>query len=136
LLNLKTHERSALSGSEGLYSPRWSPNGRYIAAVTIDGASLQRYDVATQKWVELAKLPIGYPSWSWNSKYIHFDITGDSPAFYRVRVNDPKLDRLVKLTNIRRAGAWGWIGLAPEDAPLLLRDVGSEEIYALDRQAP
>jgi hypothetical protein len=31
---------------------------------------LAAYDVATQKWVELAKLPIGYPSWSRNSKYI------------------------------------------------------------------
>jgi len=66
----------------------------------------------------------------------YFDITGDSPAFYRVRVDDPKLDRLVKLTNIRRAGAWGWTGLASDDAPLLLRDVGSEEIYALDWQVP
>jgi hypothetical protein len=30
----------------------------------------------------------------------------------------------------------GWTGLTPDDSPLLLRNVGSEEIYALDWEAP
>ena len=50
LLNLKTHERSTLPGSEGLFSPRLSPDGHYIAAATIDSASLRLYDFAIQKW--------------------------------------------------------------------------------------
>jgi hypothetical protein len=29
-----------------------------------------------------------------------------------------------------------WVGLTPEDAPLLLRDTGTEEIYAPDWHAP
>jgi serine/threonine protein kinase/Tol biopolymer transport system component len=136
LLNLKTHERSTLPGSQGLFSPRWSPDGGYIAAITSDNASLRLYEVATQKWVELAKLPMGYPSWSRDSKYIYFDSGGDSPAFYRVRVSDQKLEQLVRLTNIRRAGNDGWTGLALDDSPLLLRDVGTEEIYALDWLSP
>ena len=73
LLNLNTHERLTLPGSEGLYSPRWSPDGHYIAAVTADGESLRLFEVATQKWVELARLPIGYPNWSRDSKFIFFD---------------------------------------------------------------
>ena len=137
LLNLKTHELSTLPGSEGLFSPRWSPNGRYIAAITIDNASFRLYEVATQKWVELAKkFRIGYPSWSRDSKYIYFDTFGDSPAFYRVQVSDRRLERLVSLANIRRTGAYGWTGLALDDSPLLLRDVGSEEIYALELALP
>jgi eukaryotic-like serine/threonine-protein kinase len=136
LLSLTTHERSTLPGSEDMFSPRWSPDGSHIAAITIDSASLRLYDVATQKWVELAKLGIGFPSWSRDSKYVYFDSVGDSPAFYRVRVSDRKLDRLVSLTNIRRVGTYQWTGLAPDDSPLLLRDVGREEIYALDWQAP
>ena len=136
MLDLKTHERSTVPGSEGLFSPRWSPDGRYIAAITIDNASLRLYEGATQKWVELAKLHIGYPSWSRDSKYIYFDSVGDSPAFYRVWVSDRKLEQLVTLTNIRRTGTYVWTGLAPDDSPLLLRDIGSEEIYALDWQAP
>src|SRR5262245_259877 len=33
LLDLSTRQVSILPGSEGLYSPRWSPDGRYIAAI-------------------------------------------------------------------------------------------------------
>jgi Tol biopolymer transport system component len=136
LLNLNTHERLTLPGSEGLFSPRWSPDGDYIAALTVDGGSLRLFEVATQKWVELAKLPIGYPSWSRDSKFIFFDTAGSEPALYRVRISDRKLEQLVSLTNIRRTGTFAWTGLAPDDSPLLLRDAGTEEIYALDWQAP
>jgi hypothetical protein len=38
--------------------------------------------------------------------------------------------------NIRRAGTYQWTGLAPDDSPLLLRDVGTEEIYGLELQVP
>ena len=136
LLNLNTHERLRLPGSEGLFSPRWSPDGHYVAALTVDGGSLRLFEVATQKWVELAKLPMGYPSWSRDSKFIFFDTNGSEPAFYRVRISDRKLEQLVSLTNIRRTGTYAWMGLARDDSPLLLRDAGTEEIYALDWQGP
>jgi Tol biopolymer transport system component len=136
LLNLNTHERVTLPGSEGLFSPRWSPDGKFVAALTADGGSLRLFEVATQRWVELARLPIGYPSWSRDSKFIFFDTGGKDPAFYRVRISDRKIEQLVSLTNIRRTGTFAWTGLARDDSPLLLRDAGTEEIYALDWQAP
>jgi hypothetical protein len=35
------------------------------------------------------------------------------------------------------SGRWGvWMGLAPDDSPLTLRDVGIDEIYALDWEKP
>jgi hypothetical protein len=37
----------------------------------------------------------------------------------------------------RLAGTFGpWTGLALDDSPLALRDIGTEEIYALDWEAP
>jgi serine/threonine protein kinase/Tol biopolymer transport system component len=140
LLNLNTHERLTLPGSGGLFSPRWSPDGHYIAALTADSGSLRLFQVATQKWVELARLPIGnpigYPSWSRDSQFIFFGTAGKASAFYRVRISDRKVEQLVSLTNIRRTGTFAWTGLALDDSPLLLRDTGSDEIYALDWQAP
>ena len=54
-----------------------------------------------------------------------------------MRVADHKLEKLFSLKNVRFADAGGnWTGLAPDDSPLLLRDVGSQEIYALDWEAP
>lgn len=37
--------------------------------------------------------------------------------------------------NTRKSVNW-WIGLAPDDSPLLVRDAGMREIYALDVEWP
>jgi len=31
---------------------------------------------------------------------------------------------------------WSWFGMTPDGAPLFARDVGSQEIYALDVKLP
>jgi hypothetical protein len=41
------------------------------------------------------------------------------------------------LKNLRQTGYWKfWLGMAPDDPPLLLRDTSTKEIRALDWQAP
>ena len=41
------------------------------------------------------------------------------------------------MKDVPRAGNLGtWIGLAPDDSPLMLRDTGTAEVYALDWEAP
>jgi Tol biopolymer transport system component len=138
VLNLKTHQLSTVPGSEGLWSPRWSPDGRYIAALSTDGQTLLLFDFKAQRWTELTKARFDYPSWSRDSAYIYFNTKGDDAAFFRVRIRDRKLERVVSLKNLpRNAGAFGaWAGLAPDGSPLLLRDSNFDEIYALDWEAP
>jgi Tol biopolymer transport system component/predicted Ser/Thr protein kinase len=138
-VDLRTHQVSKLPGSEGLFSPSWSPDGRYIAALTADSQKLMLFDFTTQKWVELAQFPIGYFSWSQDRKSIYFDVGSPTdPAFYRVRISDDKIEQVASLKGVRRAlGVMGWwAGLAPDDSPLVLRDIGTQEIYALDWLAP
>jgi len=135
-MDVKTRKVSALAGSEGFYSPRWSPDGRFIAALHAGPETLMLFDFSTQKWVQLGQIVVGFPSWSSDSKYIYFDSQGEARAFYRVRISDHKLERLVSLKNLRLAGALSWTGLAQDDSPLVLRDVGTQEIYALDWEAP
>jgi len=137
--DLETRKISPLPGARQLFSPRWSPDGRYIAAVTDDSLKLMLFDRVNQQWQELVSLPIGYPSWSHDGQYLYFDTTlTDDAAFFRVRVSDHKLERLVSLKGLRRySGQFGpWTSLAPDDSPLLVRDTSSQEIYALDWQAP
>jgi Tol biopolymer transport system component/DNA-binding winged helix-turn-helix (wHTH) protein len=139
IYDLQTGNVSRLPDSDQLFSPRWSPDGRHIAALTNDSLKLMLFDRVTQQWQELANLPIGYPSWSHDGQYIYFDTTlNDDPAFFRVRISDHKLERLGGLKGLQRF--WGqfgpWTGLAPDDSLLLVRDTSSQEIYALDWQAP
>jgi Tol biopolymer transport system component/predicted Ser/Thr protein kinase len=138
ILDLRTHRVSVVPGSEGLWSPRWSPDGRYIAASSGGGQPLMLFDFKTQKWAELAGITVAYPNWSRDGNYIYFHSFGSDTALYRVRVSDHKLEKIVSLKGIRLTiGTFGaWSGLAPDDSPLILRDVGSQEIYALDLQLP
>lgn len=139
IYNLQTGKISSLPDARQMFSPRWSPDGRYIAAITNDSMKLMLFDLATQQWQELANLPIGYPSWSHDGRYIYFDtILTHDPAFFRVRISDHKLERLFSLKGLPQYwGAFGnWTGLAPDDLPLFTRDTSSQEIYALDWEAP
>jgi hypothetical protein len=104
-----------------------------------DQQKLFLFDVKNNKWTELVNLPAGYYSWSRDGKFVYFDIFSPTePAIYRVRITDRKLERVVSLKGYRRAGgALGqWMGLTPDDAPLLVHDVGVQEIYALDVDFP
>ena len=97
------------------------------------------YDFGAHTWSELLTMNVGSTSWSKDSKYIYFD-TGlsENPAFYRVRVADRKLERLADLKGFRRMvfGWLPWSGIAPDGSPLLLRDISSQEVYALDFETP
>jgi Tol biopolymer transport system component/DNA-binding winged helix-turn-helix (wHTH) protein len=137
--DLATGKVSPVPGATHFFSPRWSPDGKYLAAISDDSENLELFNFATGQWSEVVKMPMGYPSWSHDGRYIYFDTTlTDDPAFFRLRISDGKVERLVSLKGLRRF--WGnfasWTGLAPDDSPLLVRDVGSEEIYALDWQLP
>ena len=73
LFDLATGQLSVLPGSDNLFSPRWSPDGRYIAALTSDYKTLLRFDLASRTWskrVETADGQVSYPAWSMDSKYI------------------------------------------------------------------
>jgi Tol biopolymer transport system component/DNA-binding winged helix-turn-helix (wHTH) protein len=141
LLDLSTRHISTLPDSKGYYSPRWSPDGRYIAAIPSGSKDkLLLFDFTTQRWTELAKQRTGWPQWSQDGKYIYFHTSiPDDSALYRVRIDDRKLERLVSTKDLRRAGSGGfgpWIGWTSDDSPLVLRDVGTQDIYALEWQTP
>ncbi|HUC30103.1 MAG TPA: winged helix-turn-helix domain-containing protein [Candidatus Acidoferrum sp.] len=138
-VDVATSKVSPVPGAKQLFSPRWSPDGRYIAAITDDSGKLMLFDRINQQWHELVSMPMGYPTWSHDGQYIYFDTTLTEDAnFFRLRISDHKLERLVSLKGLRQY--WdnfgSWTGLTPDDSPLLVRDTSNQEIYALDWQAP
>jgi len=132
VLDLTTHKLAALPQSEGLISSRWSPDGRYIAATTMDSQKLMLFDTETRKWNELATVGIGYLNWSKDSKYLYFDSFGTHPAIKRVSIHGG-VEEVLGLEDLHRAwGPYGpWFGLAADDALLATVDLGSQELYAI-----
>jgi eukaryotic-like serine/threonine-protein kinase len=134
-LDLKTMKVSTLPDSRGRMGATLSPDGRYVAATTVDGQKLLLFDVPAQKWSDLAKQSVGAMEWSSDSKSVYFDTQNSAdPAIYRVMLSDHKLERVASLKNFRRVilPFQSWMGLTPDGSPLLMRDTGTQEIYALD----
>jgi Tol biopolymer transport system component len=139
ILDLKTRKVSTLSGSEGLFSPHWSPDARYVLAMSLDTLRLMLFDFSIHKWTELLNGPAAYPNWSRDGSYVYFiNPYVAEPAVYRIRMKDRKLEMVISLRRDRLGWniAGKWMGLAEDDSPLVLRDTGSEDIYALDWQTP
>ncbi len=139
IFNLNTSQVTTVPDSKALFAPVASPDGRYLAGASIDGQALWLFDFNAGKWSELLKTNVGSTNWSADNKYIYFDNgLSENPAFYRVRVSDRKLERLADLKGFRRvvSGWLPWSGVTPDGAPLLLRDISSQEVYALDFEAP
>jgi Tol biopolymer transport system component/predicted Ser/Thr protein kinase len=137
VLDLSNHQISTLPGSPGLFSPRWSPDGRYILAMPVNSLSMVLFDFQTEKWSEIMKGSGGFPNWSADGRYVYFLRWPENPAVLRVRASDRKVERVADLKNLRITGYFNiWLGVTPDDSPLLLRDTGSQDIYALDWEAP
>ena len=144
LFNIKTHEISQLPGSDGFFGPRWSPDGRYIVALSQDGNKLMLCNLKDHQWRQLdMKLnSFGYLAWSHDSAYVYFDtILRSDSGYYRLRIRDAKVEKLADLSKIKGfpiqfGGNGTWTGLGPGDVPLLSRDISTQEIYAFDLQLP
>src|SRR5450631_741492 len=142
ILDLKTHQIEKVPGSDGLFSPRWSPNGRYIAAISPDNTTLKRYDFQTQTWsnwlLESAGT-VSYPVWSADSKYLYFDdlVNGDE-SIRRIKVGDSQPELAFVLAALDRyPGALGtWSGRAADGSWMFVRDRSTQEVYQLSLELP
>ncbi|WP_263353427.1 winged helix-turn-helix transcriptional regulator [Acidicapsa acidisoli] len=134
-IDLDTHRLIKLPRSDGLWMPRWSPDGAFILARSADSLSLLMFNKHTQKWNVLADgESFGYANWSSDGKFVYVLKRGNEPAIERIRISDGKTEIVASLAGVRQTGFRGaiWTGLAPNDDPLILRDTGSEELYSLD----
>jgi len=137
VLDVASHKVSDLPGSEGFYSPRWSPDGRYISAFSADSMRLLLYDSQSQKWTELANGSLSWLNWSHDGQYVYVLDYRGKDAVVRIRVSDHKTEQVADLKNVSTTGRYGaCLSLTPDDSPLLLRDTGTQDVYAVDWETP
>jgi Tol biopolymer transport system component len=136
IFDLDSRKASKIPGSDGLFAPRWSPDGRYIAAMTWSPAlTIKLLDMQTQHWSTLTENtgPWGYPSWSHDGRFIYALNFWSKWSIQRISVPDGKIDLVVDPRDVHLIGAFHfWFDLDPNDTPLTLRDNGTSDIYALN----
>lgn len=141
-IDLASRQFSQVPGSEGLFSPRWSPDGHYLAAMTLDSAKIMLFDFGTQKWTVWVDEPgsIGFPNWSADGKYLYYDTSfSQHSTFRRIKVGQTASDLVADLTDFHKYTAFpafGWSSIAPDGSMLFVRDLSTDEIYALDLELP
>jgi Tol biopolymer transport system component len=142
VLDFKTQHIETIPGSQGLFSPRWSPDGRYIAAISPDNTTLKLFDFQTQKWTNwLAETAgtVSYPIWSADSQYIYFDdLVSGEESVRRIKVgeNQPELACVLGAVDRFPGGLGPWIGRAPDGSWMLVRDRSTQEVYQLSLELP
>ena len=137
ILDLKTQKSTTVPGSQDKWSPRWSPDGKYLVSLLLlPSPKLMLFSFDSNTWEELASGTFfGWPSWSRDSKFVYAQ---DGDSLVRVAIADHKKEQITSLQGFRGTAYYmdrwnqGWFGLAPDGRPITTRDTGIEEIYAFD----
>jgi eukaryotic-like serine/threonine-protein kinase len=131
-VNLKTGAVSAMPGTEQMFAPHWSPDGRFIAGLAGSTWKVAIYDVATRKQTEISSLRGGWPNWSRDGESLFFYA---DQAWWRYRMSDRKLEKVTSIDKMHVAGQ-GWFASGLNNTLVTARSIGTEEVYALDWQEP
>ncbi|MGP8253297.1 MAG: winged helix-turn-helix domain-containing protein [Terracidiphilus sp.] len=134
-LDLATHKTVEIPGSAGLFSPRLSPDGRYIAAMPLDQRALMLYDRSTQRWTTLAKHGVGDPTWSHDGRYVYFqDFLEAGKPIYRIAAPSGKPEPVATIQSLLPISAIDYrlIGLAPGDLPIVTARTPDVNLYEVD----
>jgi len=134
-VDIATKVMTRLPGSDGLFSPRWSADGKHIAALSIDQKKLMLFDIATSAWRLLAEQNVADPVWSHDDSAIFFhDFAQDDQPIFRADIKTGRIERIADLHDLRSASVvdYRFAGLAPGDIPLVSARMSTANIYAAD----
>jgi DNA-binding winged helix-turn-helix (wHTH) protein/Tol biopolymer transport system component len=140
IFDTQTTKSTKVPGSEGLWSPRWSPDGKYLVALELGGEDsgvkrMMLFTFATNTWQELVSGGGGWEGWSPDSKFVYAK-EGDS--LIRIAVSNHKKEGIASLQGFRATAygldIWneGWFGWTLDGRPITTRDTGVQGIYAFD----
>ena len=136
VLDLASRKVSIMPGSEGLYIPSWSPNGKYMVAVGQNPSRMMLFSAESGSWRELMKFHSqwGYWVWSSDSKSLYVGMTEAEPGIYRLAVTDGKWERVATMDglNVSPDELEGFLSLTADGQPAMMSDTSVVQIYSLE----
>jgi Tol biopolymer transport system component/DNA-binding winged helix-turn-helix (wHTH) protein len=155
LLDLRTHAVTPVLGSNGFFSPRWSPDGRWIAALTLGDQKLVLFDTRTRQWSLLgstqqaaqpgapgrhaASLPnsgirAADPVWSADSRALYIHAAFSSPqTIVRVSVPDGSATVVAPIANplVSDEADSVFVGMNRDEQPLIRVRTATGNLYSM-----
>jgi DNA-binding winged helix-turn-helix (wHTH) protein/Tol biopolymer transport system component len=132
ILHLKTGELESIGGTERLFSPRWSPGEERIVALESGTMKLRILDPVKGAWRTISDLPVGYPKWSRDGKYIYAAGIGSRAEAIRLEVATGRREEIAPMDFIPVGNNGFWLGWTADWEPLTVRDLSSTQVYRID----
>jgi Tol biopolymer transport system component/DNA-binding winged helix-turn-helix (wHTH) protein len=145
-MDLQGSQISKIPGSEGLIHPSWSPDKRFLAAVTSSHLGpprpvvLKLFDTRTQSWKDIAQGTLLNPGgWSPDSKYIYYqDILGQDEPVFRYAIGAKRPELFFDFASLLRAGyiRCAFLRSAPNGGVIASLTRSDTDLYRLDLDLP
>jgi dipeptidyl aminopeptidase/acylaminoacyl peptidase len=131
--DLASRATEKLPGSDGMMGAKCARDGRILAARAWS-LGYWLYRPETGAWEDLGQASnLWYPTWARDGRTV-YGLSLDARALFRFRVGEPGREKVADLGAVEPTAPWldAWMGLDPDDAPLLLRDTGLSDLFVLD----
>lgn len=135
VLHLDTGTVDEVPQSDGLFSPRWSPDGKFIAALSLDQRQVKLFNVATRQWTTLPVHSGADPVWSPDSRFLYLHESLDpAQPIDRVSIPDGTVQQLIRMNDSpdQEAASYVFAGLTRTNEPLIVEQRFTGNMYSID----
>jgi Tol biopolymer transport system component len=140
-VDVETREVSRLPGTDDLQNPKCGPQGQVLAMVRSKTQGFGGFRVlwpGRAEWEHVSDLRgAGYANWSRDGQSI-IGLNFTEQRIERRSLRTGRVDVVADIHDLRldAVGGTGWMGLGPDDVPLVVEDLSTSDLYALDWEAP
>jgi dipeptidyl aminopeptidase/acylaminoacyl peptidase len=138
IFDIRTGKTSEVPGSHGIGGGWWITQDMMIAAPYTPTKFLT-FNFKTQRWADLVGGNLANWAVSPDKKYLVFTTGGAEPEVRRLRFADRQVETITSLKGLRRVVdslEGTQLDVAPDGSPVFARDIGAQEIYALNIRWP
>jgi Tol biopolymer transport system component/DNA-binding winged helix-turn-helix (wHTH) protein len=132
-VDLRTSQITSIPGSEDLHMPRWSPDGRFIAADRGNHSEIVVLDTRSHEWSTVARgSSLSFSVWSADGADLTYqDALGPGQPLYRVHLATGARTMLASFQKALDTGLMqcAFVDLSPDGAPVIAFDRRFSDIY-------
>ena len=132
MVDVASRRVSVVPGSEGLFSPRWSPDGRFLVAMPLDQRKLMLFDLASKRWTEIASGSFNNPVWSNDGTHIYYQSYDEGSPIRRMDVATGRVEEVADFRDLQPGATVGYWGITSEDAPIVSFHFLTADVYSVD----
>jgi len=139
LYDSRTRQLTELPDAEGMVGGAWVTQSTIVAS-NQGATDFKIFDLQTQRWQHL--ISGHFVNWAVtrNGKFLVFTTSGSEPMLQRFSFADRKVESLTSLKGLRRvvdtAEGQTQVTVDAEGSPILARDIGTQDIYAITIKWP